>query len=1034
MARLSPTIFSALVAAICLHWDSQAYGQTSNILPDIPDPQAAHAFKQYWNAFEQYEASLIEQGRKNFSKSWEDLKSNFAKEKAKIDSEQLARLQEAAKNYRIHLQEHPNAENRPYALLNLAQINFLIGSQLAKTDEIAGSFAKTEAVAQLKEIEQNYAAFPYREQAFYLRAIILDSMNRPDEALAAWQALASIARESLYGVYAQIAVGDHYFSRDLASEALPAYKKAVNLLAQIRVDDEEYEKLRANYRLAWAAYRATDLDTAVKASLVLLQPTASLRSEAEREKIQQDAVDLIGDALYETNARAQTRDILRNRSLAAFASKIGLRTLSRYNANSIHIEAAELGETLVEDFPLTAEAPEIIRLTADSLGKSGKEQRRIAVLEKLAMMLPSQSLWRSQFKDEQAVVRLMEAKSRQAALAVAAWHYERGLASGSLPAFKAAAANFEMLIDNAPNNEDANQYRLRLAHCHFFAGEYQASANLYEALKTQYKVDPETLQIASYQLVLANERLWRETFARLAEKGGDPHQDADTQKALQHLEKSVDDFAARFPSQSRSVDLLLVAANANRDVENYERATNYWQRALVSQPTPAQRAVAVRGLVFASLKTGTAGDVVNLVRRFLKLEDWQSLGLQVGNELKGVLASAAQDEGKRLNDTGKVLEAGLLLSSIAEEFPDIPNRDRIWRDGGYMIAIGGDWAAAQKSAEGYLETGLQKNRADMVYLAARSHEYQIRLREAAQRYYDLGVKYPSHSRSLTALTRAEKLAQGENDRKLASAAALAIAEREKDSKKSQDSYIRAATYLEEDGDIKGALSVAQKRLQAAKRTSDRFKAEVMMTRLLFASGREQEAVDEMTILARRVGREKPRLNAEDYAEISSEINYLLGEEARRRFDDFRLSDRTASLNDNVQKKSRYFEDLVAAYDKAAASGHPRWSTEARYKLAVAAESFAEEIAAVPVRNDEPLTVKSQTRYKATVDRLKGLAKRYYSSNALAARKDSARYKDNEWVKKSMMRLTGENSELPETKHQEQIPTALPDIMPSQWSL
>jgi hypothetical protein len=1034
MARLSPRLAAVLLAALALLLPARALAEPTGIPADIPEPDALNAFKQYWNAFEQYEAELLQQGRKNFSKSWEELKTNYNKQKAKLDSQQLARLQKAASNYREHLQEHPEAENRPYVLLNLAQINFLIGSHLGASDDSAGSFARSEALAQLKEIEQHFTGFPYREQAFYLRAVVLDSMSRPDEALAAWQALAAIARNSIHGVYARLAVGDHYFARDLASEALPAYKKAVELLGAIEVEDVEYERLRANYRLAWAAYRAAELDTAIKASLVLLRPGTSLRSEADREKIQKDAVDLVGDALYETNAPSRTREILRSRELDAFAAKIGLRTLSRYHANGIHNEAASLGEDLARDFPLAEEAPEIMRLTADSLAKLGQDTRRVSMLEKLAMMLPAQGLWRSRHRDEQAVVRDMEGKARQAAIAVAAWHYERGLASGSLPSFAAAAAHYEMLIEHGPNTDDASQHRLRLAHCHFFSGHNEEAARLYEAIKTEFKVDPETLQVASYQLVLANERRWREVYARNMEKGAEPGRDEETLVALKRLEKSVDEFAARFPSQSRSVDLLLAAANANRDMEGYDRAASYWQRALVSQPSPPQRAVAVRGLVFASLKNGSPGDVVELVRRFLKLEDWQALGLNVGTELKGVLSAAALDEGKRLSDSGKVLEAGVLLAAVAAEFPDIPDRDRIWRDGGYMIAIGGDWAAAQKTAEDYLDSGLGRNRADMVYLAARSHEYQIRLREAAQRYFELGTKHKAHSRAAASLTRAEKLALAENDRRLAAAAALALAERDKDAKTSQESYVRAATHLEEAGDPKGALAIAQKRLRAAKSPTDRFKAEVMLTRLTYAAGREQEALDNMTILARRVERDKTRLNAEDYAQVAGEIHYLLGEEARRRFEDFRLVERSGSLNDNVRQKSRYFEDLVASYDKAAASGHPRWSSEARYRLAVAAESFAEEIAGVPARAGETLTFKTQSRYKATVDRLKGLAKRYYSSNALAARKDVARFKDNEWVKKSLMRLTGEKSDLPETKHQEQMPTALPDTMPSQWSL
>src|SRR5690606_7626265 len=192
---------------------------------------------------------------------------------------------------------------------------------------------------------------------------------------------------------------------------------------------------------------------------------------------------------------------------------------------------------------------------------------------------------------------------------------------------------------------------------HFHAGRLAEASLMYRALKTRFKVDPEILQTASFELVRVDEKRWRQEFARAAERGDDPKKDKAVADSLADLERSIDEYATRFPQEKRSVDLLLVGASANRDLERYEEASRYWQRVLVSQPDPAQRGVAVRGLVLASLKLGSAGDVVEITRRFLKLEDWRSLGLNIGDELKGVLAVAALDEGKRLNDSGHVREA-----------------------------------------------------------------------------------------------------------------------------------------------------------------------------------------------------------------------------------------------------------------------------------------------------------------------------------------------------------------------------------------
>ena len=63
---------------------------------------------------------------------------------------------------------------------------------------------------------------------------------------------------------------------------------------------------------------------------------------------------------------------------------------------------------------------------------------------------------------------------------------------------------------------------------------------------------------------------------------------------------------------------------------------------------------------------------------------------------------------------------------------------------------------AQKAAEDYFKSGLLRNRADMTYLLARAHEYQLRLHDASEKYLELGDKYPRHTRAATSLARSEK--------------------------------------------------------------------------------------------------------------------------------------------------------------------------------------------------------------------------------------------------------------------------------------
>ena len=1033
MAKL---IRSLIILTLSLFTQAQrSVAEANSEFPaEVADPQAIDALKKYWNAFEAYEYSLLRDGEKRFNDAWLQVKKSYQRERAKISASELSSLQKSASTYRAHLNSHESAETRPYVVLNLAQILALIGDHQSSEDPDAGTFARSEALALLNDLDTNYKTFAYREQAMYLRATLFASMGRDDEALAVWQSLAATAQLTIYGVHARIAVGDYMFKREKPLEAMRAYQKALVLLPSVNADDPEYERVRLDYRLGWAAYRAAELEVAISAASDLLTPSTHSGSAEQRRQIQRDAIDLIGDALYEQNVSEKTFATLRRRELNDYIGAIGLRTVKRYYANGIYAQAAELGDYLIHEAPMAREKPEILQVTADAWLKLGNPAKRLQDLENLALLLPSQSLWRARYKTDLIAIHSMEDASRKAVELVAAQNYDTGLASGNSKVFIAAASFYEMLLDFSPNDSSANEWRLRRAHCAYFSENIDEAAKLYSALKTDFKVDSETLQIASYQLVLTNEKRWREAFSRAISHNEDSYKDSGTLVAISDLEKSIDEFSARFAGQSRAVDLLLVGASSNRDMNRMTEAGRYWQRVLVSQPSPAQRGVAVRGLILTALKTGSPADVVDAARRYLKLEDWPALGLTIATELTGVLSAATVEQGKLLVGTGKMTEAGELMVGIAEEFPKIPERDRIYRDGAYHLAIGGDWSAAQKSAENYLAAGLPMYRGDMLYLLARSQEYQLRLHEAAKSYADLAEKFATHPRALTSAIRAERLALAEGDFALAARAAMMQAERAVSEKQRRGNYARAADHLEKDGNPTRALQIARKGQRASRTPAERYLAQLQVARLTFKSGSEQEALDDLTVLSKQIDKNVTKLSTQEFAALSGEAHVMLGDEARRQFEDFHIIERGGDLSANVDKKSEYFANLVAEYDLAAAAGDPRWSSEARFHIGAAAESLSNEIAAIPNRSGELVTLKSQSRYNATIQRLQALSRKYFSANVLVARKNPSQYRENEWTNKSNVRLSGAVTSDEMSHHKDIMPTATQNNIPSDWSL
>ncbi len=1033
MAKLVKLVWSAILV---LHLAPTVYaaGQREEFPPEVSDPIAIEAIRKYWGAFEAYEYNLLKDGEKKFNEAWREVKKNFQKSRLKISAAELEALQRAAQNYRTQLQNHQNSASRPFTLLNLAQILALIGDHQASEDPDAGTFARSEALALVKDIEVNYRTFRHLDQALYLRATVLAGMGRDDESLDAWRSLASSAPASVYGMYAKIAIGDDFYKKDQPLDALRSYQDAQDILAKIRIEDSDFERVRLDYRLGWSAYRATELEAAIAASTDLLSPELRFSSTDQKGRIQQDAIDLIGDALFENNVLERTYSELRRTDLVEFSGAIGLRTIKKYFANGNYDQAAQLASFIYRTVPLCLQLPEILRIEADAFGKIGKPELRIKSLEALAEMLPSQSLWRARNKANLKATKSMEQISKQAAEVVAISNYETAIASGNPRLFLNSAALYETLIEQFPSDSQANEWRLRRAHSAYFSENNDEAAKLYTALKTDFKVSPEILQIASYQLVLTNERRWREAFARAVGKGDDPYTDGPTLTTLAELEKSIDEFSSRFAGQSRAVDLLLVGASANRDMNRLGDASRYWQRALVSQPSPAQRGLAVRGLILTAMKIGSPAEVIEACRRYLKLEDWQALGLTIATELNGVLSAATLEQGKVLVGSGKLQEAGELMVGVAEEFPKVPERERIYRDGAYQLAIGGEWSGAEKAAQGYIQAGLVTYRGDMVYLLARAQEYQLRLHDAAKSYAELADKYPTHARAATSAARAERLAVAEGDYSLAARAATMQAERATVEKVRRADYARAAEYLDKDGDPNRALLIARKGQRASRTAAERYRAELQIARLAFKTGSEQEALDDLAILAKQIDKSSGKMPQQDFAAISGEVHVMLGDESKRQFEDFNIIERGPDFNANIEKKTEYFANMSSEYDKAAASGDPKWGSEARFQIASSAEALADEIAAMPARNGEQLTLKSQNRYNATVQRLKSLAQKYYGANVLAARKNPDLYKDNVWISKSATRLGGVLATDQVTRHKEALPTAVQSNVPSDWSL
>jgi hypothetical protein len=1002
------------------------------ISSEVPDPSAVKAYRDYWSSLEEYENRAALDGQSRLRALYDRLDREENQRRVELTRRQLDFLKSAAEKYRRHLGEFPSAVNRQYVVLNFARILDRIASIEQETSAEKADELRRDALNYLRDFEENWPDATLRDEASAMRAVLLEKTGNPADAVKVWQSLAGRSRDNQSVLAGNIASGDHAFDQSEPRVAWKFYTRAREIAENLSKNASLRRvalrtRVKVVYRIGWASYKSGRLDDTVAAAEDLLQPHLDILGEQERKGIRKDAAELLGDALYEIGDEARVRNVLARPALKLVGAEAGLRLMRRQGGGSRFSSMGSVGEFLMDQFPNSSQVPWIADLAASGKEKSGSVAAAMSIRSRLGNLLALNSLWRAINRNDIEAIGVLDRIGVDSAKKAAAWYYEDGIQSGSSASFKAASRLYDTLLESRGHDADANEWRLRVANSFYFQNDLAEARRRYNELKTSYALDRRLLELTAYQDVLAAERIWKAERQKLAMEGKGSAKAmavaSSSGLALRQLVSSIDDFSSRFPGQTRSIELLLVGASACRDEGLFAEAQKYWQRVLVSNPTRPQRSLAIRGLVFAELAQSPSSEVVSVVSKFLRMEDWRELGGGLRSELEGVLSTAALDEGTRLNRDGKVLEAGTLLVQIASENEGLPGREKLLRDGAYLLALGGAWPDAMRVARKYLREELKEFRGDMSYLAARAEEFQLRLGDAAKGYLNFARQNASHGRSRAALDRAEKLAVANGDNASAVAAASLIAVRESQRQDKLAAYARSIQYAISGGDMAAAQKIAAERLKASKELAERFDSQYLLATVAIARGDEQQGIDNLEILARRIDQEKDQLG-DQFASLSGRVNLFLGKHFANKLSVQRIDANDPSIRQALAQKMSVFDEVLSRYDRAAASGDRVASPEARYLAGRAAESMADDLA----------KAQSDPKARESSIRLKTLARNYFSSNLAAQRKNPAVFGGNQWMSRAALRLDPADTSAVSGTISDEVPLSTGAEMPFQWQM
>jgi outer membrane protein assembly factor BamD (BamD/ComL family) len=1006
----------------------------STELSDIPDPEALQAYKSFWDGFEAYERQKKKAAVDEYQRARAGLESLYAGKEKEFSEKRITILETAIDKYNDNLERVPSATNRAFVLLNLAQMYAELASLQSQRDDGSDKRSSLTAISLLKTIEEKHPSFQHRSEAMYLRATLLETNGDTTGASAIWRQLAETGSDQ-FTFFGAIASGDGEFEKANLESAVKYYERAQNVLSRLDTPDKSLNQLRTYYRLAWALFKAGRSKDAINSAKKIVTPGVLSRSARQKDRISRDSAEIIALSLYELDRDELAQSIMQDKELSSVAPMIALVLMEQYLTISQPAKASTIGRIATQQFALAREYPDLLKLKARAEERQGQRTARLETLEKLALLLPERSLWRRHHTSDNTLIEYMEDLSRNAAELTATIYYDDGLTSGNPKKFTMAANYYRILLEDKPNASQSPVVRLKIANCHFFAGKLDDAEVYYRELIDQIKVQDDVLATAHYQLVLTLERQWRSRFERAIQKNGDTKSDKDILQSLTKLEKSVDEHANRFPGQSRSVDLLLVAASAHRDLNRFDEASRYWQRVLLSNPSDGQRSMAIRGLVFAKIRMGNTNETIQTVSQFLKLEDQKLLAQTLRLELLGVLSTAVTEEAQRLAKAGTTDRAAALLIKTSADFSDIPDREQMWRDGSYFLAISGDWSSAQAQAEAYLAANLSKYAGDITYLLARAHEYQMRFGPSVKYYLELASKFPQHERAATAIERAEKLAIADGSFTDAANANTLKAKRSRDPQERLEAFDSAIRNLLAANQFKEAEKTAERRKSLSKTNREKIQSEIILSKVRYASGDQQTAIDDLDSIDKQLERLRYQLG-DSYKRLSADVGLFLGNHAISKFRDQRLGDQK-DPGANITLKSDLFSEIVSRLDRVASHDQPEFSAEARFKLAQTANEFADELTAIPARAGEPITLKSQTRFSQNIARLRDLAQKYHGNNLLAKKRSPQAYAKSEWVSKSALALSNPTESLAKDQGSptivDQLSTSSSPELPQQWS-
>ena len=674
----------------------------------------------------------------------------------KLEEEKINSLYE-----RLHsvLSENMNPYDRDK--LNLMLVKVLNIRLLLKND----SKDLSEIKEVLNTLVDSNDVF-IKEEAMFLRATLYDrSIETKDRALFYFKLLADKPFYTKYGIASSVLVGDYYYNKAKYLQAYPYYKKAYENLSGLdfngngksnqsyktarviktKNDDslkKEDFKFKILYRISWSAFLGSRNDIAYDYVIELLNVYKKFYESGKDtvwsfryKEVQDDVVSIMTDILYEN--KDKYRDLYYKQSNNLLKDQVFLSLTKKFHDNSVYKECVRVGNKYIDNnSKLYVQQLLTVAKCYDKLdNKSGFIQTH----EKISTLYLG-SFFSEKYSNDSSYLQNIESIGKDSSLKVASFYYDRQEESSKI-ATKASFI-YEGLIKKNPSSYEVVLWYTKLLHLYYTLNLYHKVVDQAQKLYEKYKLS--SVQYDNICFIDIKARL------KLIDRYSP---DLNDLKDIDYLYSSMNDS-----STDSYLRLTMFIGSDLYQIGMYDPSISYYKRVLLlSQAKPVDKTIAIRSMVNSLTKLKDDERTVKEIHGFLNFQPIDELDSNLKGELLVQLEESLLLVASRYYENADFEYGYNLLVDDLNKYK-FKNNTRLCNLALELGSVSGRFNDEKLK--------VCKNNKMYSYYMGVYQEKALNFNEAGINFYNFVVANPKDAYTDSALDKAYKISELENDSNL----------------------------------------------------------------------------------------------------------------------------------------------------------------------------------------------------------------------------------------------------------------------------